>query len=132
MEVAIPASDGAPGFCFGGGYALTAGAGWAVVSTNYGVVPGKTALEGIGAVIGCYGTRDASMRSSPEKLQRRLAAVGHDPAEIHFFDAGHSFLTDAEMGFWKRRIPGMAFGDYREAREDGWRRIFAFFDRHLG
>lgn len=126
-----PSKVGLIGFCFGGGFALMAGSGWAAVSTNYGVVPSAEALRGIGAVIGCYGTRDKSMRSSPEKLERRLRKIDHDPAEIHFFDAGHSFLTDADAG-WRKIIPMMSLGDYPDARDEGWRRIFAFFERHLG
>jgi carboxymethylenebutenolidase len=118
------------GFCFGGGYALLSGSGWAAVSTNYGPVPEASAMRGIGPVIGCYGTRDRSMKSSPEKLQSRLEAIGHDPAEIHFFEAGHSFLTDAKYGLLKL-MPLMSLGDRPGPREEGWQKIFAFFDRHL-
>jgi carboxymethylenebutenolidase len=126
-----PSHVGLIGFCFGGGYALTAGAGWAAVSTNYGFIPETGALEGIGAVMGCYGTRDQSMPKSPGQLRKRLAAIHHDEPEIHLFDAGHSFLTDAPVTFGRRLIPGLHLGDYPEAREAGWERIFAFFDRKL-
>jgi carboxymethylenebutenolidase len=120
------------GFCFGGGYALTAGSGWAAVSTNYGAVPEKEALRGIGAVLGCYGTRDRSMKKSPDQLRDRLLAIGHDAPELHMFDAGHSFLTeDATTPRTRRLMPGMHIGDYPEARAAGWETIFAFFDRHL-
>jgi carboxymethylenebutenolidase len=101
------------------------------VSTNYGVVPSKEALRGIGAVIGCYGARDGSMARSPERLERRLQAIGHEPAEIHVLDAGHSFLTDAQYGWVQRHLPMMALGDYPHEREEGWQKIFAFFDAHL-
>src|SRR5689334_11738803 len=33
-----PENVGLIGFCFGGGYALVAGSGWAAVSTNYGAI----------------------------------------------------------------------------------------------
>jgi carboxymethylenebutenolidase len=125
------AKVGLIGFCFGGGYALTAGSGWAAVSTNYGQVPSANAMRGIGAVIGCYGSRDKAMQSQPAKLEERLKKIDHDPAEIHFFDAGHSFLTDADPG-WRRIMPLMALGNYPDAREEGWKKIFGFFERHLG
>lgn len=126
-----PEHVGLIGFCFGGGYALIAGAGWGAVSTNYGLVPKASSLANVGPIIGCYGKRDRSMRKSPARLESRLAEVGHEPAEIHLFDAGHSFLTDQEMTFSRRLMPGMGLGDYPEARAEGWERIFAFFDRHL-
>ena len=34
-----PEHVGLIGFCFGGGFALTAGAGWGAVSANYGTLP---------------------------------------------------------------------------------------------
>jgi hypothetical protein len=30
-----------------------------------------------------------------------------------------------------QKIAPMGFGEYPEARADGWQRIFAFFDAHL-
>ncbi len=118
------------GFCFGGGYALLAGAGWGAVSTNYGPVPKADALRGLGPVIACYGSRDRGMRKSPEQLRERLAEVGQPPADIHMFDAGHCFLTDQPMRVL-RFLPGAAIGDYPDARAAGWEKILAFFDRHL-
>lgn len=117
------------GFCFGGGYVLACGSGWAAVSTNYGAIPSARAMRGIGPVFACYGSRDKVMRKSPEQLRERLASIGHQEPEISFFDAGHSFLTDAEPTLAKRLFPGLALGDYPEARAQGWDRIFAFFDR---
>lgn len=116
------------GFCFGGGYALAAGSGWAAVSTNYGPVPDEEVLRGIGKVIGCYGSRDRGMAKMPGRLRERLARIGHEPAEIHTFDAKHSFLTDAPVTF-VRGLFGVA--DVPEAREAGWKVIFEFFDRAL-
>ncbi len=125
-----PEQVGLIGFCFGGGYALIAGAGWAAVSTNYGPVPKAAAMQGLGPVVACYGSRDVGMRKAPEQLQQRLAEVGHEPAEVHSFDAGHSFLTDRPMKLLKH-VPGPAFGNYPEARAEGWQHILRFFDRHL-
>lgn len=132
-EAGIEPSDvGLIGFCFGGGYALLAGAGWGAVSANYGTVPAESAMRGIGPVIACYGERDRVMKGEPEKLRARLAAVGRrDDSEVHVFDAGHSFLTDGEPHLVQRILP-MGFGEYPEAREEAWRRIFAFFEKRLG
>jgi carboxymethylenebutenolidase len=126
-----PARVGLIGFCFGGGYALAAGAGWGAVSANYGQVPAERAMRGIGPVIACYGGRDKTMRNQPEKLRARLGAVGQTDAEVHVLDAGHSFLTDGKARLPHRIFP-MGFGDYPEARSEAWGHIFAFFERHLG
>ncbi len=121
-----PEHVGLIGFCFGGGYVLMAGAGWAAVSTNYGPVPKTAAMQGLGPVIACYGSRDRPLRSAPRQLEQRLAELGHEPPEVHTFDAGHSFLTDGTSRWLK-----LLFGDHRQAREQAWPKIFAFFDRRL-
>jgi carboxymethylenebutenolidase len=126
-----PDHVGLIGFCFGGGYALTAGAGWAAVSANYGTLPKRAAMRDIGPLVACYGSRDKTLARAPEQLRQRLVAMGHDTSEVHVFDAGHSFLTDAKVGAFKKLLP-MALGDYPQARDEGWKTIFGFFDRHLG
>jgi carboxymethylenebutenolidase len=125
-----PGRVGLIGFCFGGGYALGAGAGWGAVSANYAQVPAERAMHGIGPVIGCYGGRDKTMHREPDKLRTRLAAVGQAEAEVHVLDAGHSFLTDGQPHLIQRIMP-MGFGNYPAARDEGWGRILAFFGRHL-
>jgi carboxymethylenebutenolidase len=119
------------GFCFGGGYALTAGAGWGAISANYGQVPAETAMRGIGPTIACYGSRDKTLSKAPDKLRARLAAVGQNDSEVHVFDAGHSFLTDGKPHLIQKLMP-MGFGDCPGARDEAWRRILAFFQSHLG
>jgi len=121
------------GFCFGGGFALLAGRGWGAVSTNYGLIPSPAALQGIGPVIGCYGGRDRVFAKAPATLKKNLARVGAS-AEVHLYeDAGHSFLTDGSHPIAEACSLGLfGIGDTPDAREDGWKKIFAFFDRHLG
>ncbi|MGD0674852.1 MAG: dienelactone hydrolase family protein [Polyangiaceae bacterium] len=119
------------GFCFGGGYALAAGSGWGAVSANYAQVPSEMALRGCGPVIACYGARDKTLRHAPSELRARLKASGQSDFEVHEFDAGHSFITDGKKRLAHRLQP-MGFDNYPVAREEAWRRIFAFFDDRLG
>ena len=126
-----PSQIGLIGFCFGGQYVLAAGAGWGAVSTNYGMIPETEAMRGIGPVIGCYGGRDKSFRNAGSLLKKRLEPLGVTP-EVHVLpDAGHSFLTDGDHPVGRILFRRMALGNYPEARDEGWKHILAFFDRHL-
>jgi carboxymethylenebutenolidase len=118
------------GFCFGGGYALAAGSGWGAVSTNYGDLPRTEAMRGIGPVIACYGKRDRIFGHLGPKLRDRMKPLDLEP-EVHEFDAGHSFLTDGHHPIAARLSFPMRIGDYPEAREAAWSKIFEFFERHL-
>ena len=126
-----PSRVGLIGFCFGGGYALAAGAGWGAVSANYAHLPREQALRGCGPVIACYGKRDKTLRQAPAALRAKLTAVGQLDFEVREFDAGHSFLTDGKAR-WAHRLQPMGFGNAPEAREEAWRDIFAFMDNRLG
>jgi carboxymethylenebutenolidase len=126
-----PEHVGLIGFCFGGGFALTAGAGWAAVSANYAHLPRPEAMRDIGPLIACYGGRDKTLANAPAELRRRLETMGHAESEVHVFDAGHSFLTDGKPRLVQKLMPHGA-GDYPEARAEAWTKIFGFFDRHLG
>ncbi len=121
------------GFCFGGGFALLAGSGWAAVSSNYGEVPSAERMRGIGPVIACYGGRDVLFRKKGDELSKRLVEVGVTP-EVHLFPtAGHAFLTDG-----KRPVISALSWPLMHVRYDpavaaeAWEKIDAFFDRHLG
>ena len=126
------AQIGLIGFCFGGGFALLAGAGFGAVSTNYGQIPPAHAMKGLGPVIGCYGARDVSSRGLDKKLRERLATVGVQ-AETHVIpDAGHSFLTNghhpiASALSW----PIMRVKYDAASAQAGWDKIDAFFERSL-
>jgi carboxymethylenebutenolidase len=131
-QTGIPAAQvGLIGFCFGGGFALAAGAGWGAVSANYAHLPDRRTMEGLGPTIACYGKRDRTLARAPAALRARFEASGRTDCEVLEFDAGHSFLTDGKAHFIQRIGP-MGFGDRPVEREEAWSRIFAFFDRHLG
>jgi carboxymethylenebutenolidase len=122
------------GFCLGGGFALGVGAGWGAISTNYGLIPRRPAvLKALGPTIGCYGGRDRAFGRSGARLLGRLGAAGV-PVEAHTFDGvGHSFLTDgAHPVAFTLGQPIFRFGYDPATAEEGWRRIFTFFDAHLG
>jgi carboxymethylenebutenolidase len=120
------------GFCFGGGFALVAGGGWAAVSTNYGDVPKTEGMRGIGPVIGCYGGRDLPFRKTGALLTERLAPLGVVP-EVHTFpEAGHAFLTEGYhpiAGFFLGPILHPGYDPV--AAPEAWAKIEAFFDRNL-
>ena len=120
------------GFCFGGMFVLTAGRGWAAVSTNYGEIPRAETMRGIGPVIACYGGRDRSSRDKPQLLKRRLERVGAT-AEIHEYpEAGHSFLTDGHHPIARTLTwPIFRIAFHAPSAEDAWPKILEFFGRTL-
>jgi carboxymethylenebutenolidase len=121
------------GFCFGGGFALAVGRGWGAISTNYGPLPkNPEVLRGLGPTIGCYGGRDLNYGKKGPVLEARLRAVGV-PVETHTFpDVGHSFLTDGNRPIMAFLTAPIMHIDYKPGTaEEGWRRILAFFEKHL-
>jgi carboxymethylenebutenolidase len=126
-------SIGLIGFCFGGGFALAAGAGFAAVSTNYGAIPKAEVMRGMGPVIGCYGERDKLFGKLGGKLKSRLAQVGVTP-EVHTYPkVGHSFLTDGSHpvpGFFSRPFLHVEARD-EAVRAQAWRDIFGFLEKNV-
>jgi carboxymethylenebutenolidase len=121
------------GFCFGGGFALACGAGFSAISTNYGPIPkSDEVLRRLPPTIGCYGGRDRLFGHLGPVLESRLSAVGVE-AETHTFpDVGHSFLTDGDHPVTDRLgMPLLHIRYDAQTAEEGWQRIFAFFDKHL-
>jgi carboxymethylenebutenolidase len=120
------------GFCFGGGFALAVGRGWGALSTNYSDIPRTKVLRGLGPTIGCYGGRDRQYGKLGTVLERRLRPLGVEVETHTFSNVGHSFLTDGHHPIVHRLInPILRISYDPETAEEGWRRILAFFDKHL-
>ena len=126
------------GFCQGGGFALLAATkpGFRAAAVNYGMVPAdRSELDGVCPVVAAYGAKDRVVgRGMAERLERHLAALGVAHDIKTYDDAGHSFFSQHD-GYqaWLARVPTpMAVGYDEQAAEDGWRRMLAFFDEHVG
>jgi carboxymethylenebutenolidase len=127
---------GVIGFCMGGGFALmlAARAPLGVAATFYGDVT-KTAeqLRGVCPVLGGYGGQDKIFAAHGRRLEKLLTEMGVDHDVKIYDDAGHSFMS-RNTGFLASigKIGPMKVAYNPGAAEDSWKRIEAFFGRHLG
>ena len=133
---------GVTGFCFGGGFALM----WAVkakvgaTAPFYGDVPkDREKLRGVAPVVASFGGRDKQFAPKGTVLFGHLhsLAVPHDV--VIYPEAGHSFMSrppghgGSEPGPILRALGSRMNAGYDErAATDAWRRVLAFFDKHLG
>jgi carboxymethylenebutenolidase len=126
---------GVIGFCMGGGYALLLGAreDLRATSVNYGRVPEELdRLEGLCPVVASYGGRDRQLLPQAERLRGFLEQRGVDHDLEVYPDAGHSFMNRSLPPRAARLLRPLMTLEYRaEDSEDSWRRILAFFERHL-
>ncbi len=125
------------GFCMGGGFAVLCAPkyAFAAASVNYGEVP-KDATErlaGACPIVASYGKRDKTLQGRAQRLEQALTTlnVPHDVKE--YPDAGHSFLNRINTGpLFAPLVKFVGFNYHHPSAEDAWRRIFTFFDAHLG
>ena len=126
---------GVIGFCMGGGFALlyAVRSPLGVAAAFYGDVP-KTAdkLQGICPVLGGFGAKDKIFAPQGERLEKLLTELGIEHDVKMYESAGHSFMSQnsgvlASIG----AISPMKAGYNAEAAEDSWKRIEAFFAKHL-
>jgi carboxymethylenebutenolidase len=127
---------GVIGFCMGGGFALmyAARAPLGVAATFYGDVPKSSdQLRGVCPVLGGYGDKDRLFAAQGRRLEKLLTERGIDHDVKIYENAGHSFMS-RNSGFlpWIGKIGPMKATYNPEAAEDSWKRIVAFFGRHLG
>jgi carboxymethylenebutenolidase len=124
------------GFCLGGGFALVAArkGPYRVAAPYYGDV-GKelSELEGLCPVVGGYGGKDKLFASHGERLERHLTTLGVEHDVKVYPDAGHSYMSQQEQTFLVRMAANgpMRVGYVESAAEDSWRRMLAFFEKHL-
>jgi carboxymethylenebutenolidase len=137
QQVGVDAARiGVIGFCMGGGFALmyAARAPLGVAATFYGDVPKSSdQLRGVCPVLGGYGDKDRLFAAQGRRLEKLLTERGIDHDVKIYEDAGHSFMS-RNSGFlpWIGKIGPMKATYNPEAAEDSWKRIVAFFGRHLG
>lgn len=124
------------GFCMGGGFALlyAVRAPMNACATFYGDVPKSgEKIRGVCPVLGGYGADDKLFASQGRRLEKLLTENGveHD---VKIYDgAGHSFMSRHEGTLATLAAYGpMKVGYNHDAAEDSWKRIDAFFARHLG
>ncbi len=127
------------GFCMGGGFALlfAARAPVGAAACFYGDVPKtKEDLAGICPVVAGYGGRDLLFRAAGKRLERLLTELDVDHDVKIYPDAGHSYMNRHESVAapmrWFGAVSPMRVGYDDAAAEDSWRRMLAFFARHLG
>lgn len=127
---------GVIGFCIGGSVAFLLGCdgGVAVSAPNYGKSPSIDRLARSCPVVASYGGRDRVFGKEAAKATARLSASGVQNDVKVYPSAGHSFMNQAGDHRMMKTLtrPIMSVGFQKDAAEDAWSRIEAFFNRHLG
>ncbi len=125
---------GAVGFCMGGGFALLLGTRESVAAAGvyYGDTRPWDELARVCPLVGGYGGRDRLFGSKGRALIATLDELGKEHDVRIYEDAGHSYMNRAGHPILAALTrPLMCVAYDAEAAEDSWRRMLAFFARHL-
>lgn len=126
---------GAVGFCMGGGFALLLGTRERVAAAGvfYGETRSREELARACPLTGGYGAKDRLFARKGRDLIATLDALGKEH-DIRMYDGvGHSYMNDAGHPVMALLTRPLMHVEYNaEAAEDSWRRMLAFFGRHLG
>ncbi len=126
---------GAVGFCMGGGFALLLGTRRRVGAAGvfYGDVRSRDELAHACPLTGGYGGRDRMFAPQGRRLIATLEELGREHDVRLYPDAGHSYMNQAGHPVMALLTRPLMHVEYNaEAAEDSWRRMLAFFARHLG
>ena len=125
---------GVIGFCLGGGFALLCAprGEFTAAAVNYGEVPSdaEAVLAGSCPIVASYGGRDPMGPAHPQRLEAALTALAV-PHDVKVYpQAGHSFMSPKPAAL--APLTALARLKYdKEAAEDAWQRVFAFFGQYL-
>lgn len=125
---------GAAGFCMGGGFALLLGTRGRVAASAvfYGDTRSREELARACPLTGGYGGRDRLFASKGRAMIATLDELGKEHDIRMYEDAGHSYMNQAGhpvMALLTRPLLHVQYD--ATAAEDSWRRMLAFFARHL-
>lgn len=125
---------GAVGFCMGGGFALLLGTRERVAAAGvyYGDTRPRTELARVCPLVGGYGGRDRLFAAKGRALIATLDELGKEHDVRIYEQAGHSYMNRAGHPVLAALTgPLMHVAYDPDAAEDSWRRMLAFFARHL-